>query len=356
MTAIKDAYINALFADSVYITGFIDGMSPAGLKTIQQQRMTPTQAQFIADHFSVVSTINTPDDFGEGSGFDAVVWRGNDGTDYAEKIYVSMRGTEGINDFLADIDLAVNTAASAQYEDMINWWLRISTPVGQMAPQVSRVGIGAAFVAAPPVAGTGEVAGVTQVQVNGHSLGGHLASAFARIFGNTLVIDGVSTFNSAGFIANSEAVFGSLAQALGTGPTQYRSAAQTNYFARNGINVTTNSFYFNQIGQRQDIFNEQSGPLATHENHSMYKLTDTLALGNALSQIAPELSLETFNEILEAASATPAASLESLLDALRRLTTGDSPSPTPVGDASDSAASRVAYHQNLLFWVDSTAF
>ena len=36
---------------------------------------------------------------------------------------------------------------------------------------------------ATTVTATGNLVGVTSVQVNGHSLGGHLASSFARIFG-----------------------------------------------------------------------------------------------------------------------------------------------------------------------------
>lgn len=45
----------------------------------------------------------------------------------------------------------------------------------------------------------GRLVGATSVQVNGHSLGGHLATAFTRIFGSAWGVEHVGTFNSAGF-------------------------------------------------------------------------------------------------------------------------------------------------------------
>lgn len=46
------------------------------------------------------------------------------------------------------------------------------------------------------VAGTGELHGVARVHVNGHSRGGHLATAFARIFGSggSMRINGNNSF------------------------------------------------------------------------------------------------------------------------------------------------------------------
>jgi Ca2+-binding RTX toxin-like protein len=60
------------------------------------------------------------------------------------------------------------------------------------------------------------------------------------------------------------------------------------------------------------------------------------------------LSLSDATKILDAASSEPAASLETLLDSLRKLY-WKADDKTPAGDAGDSATTRVAYHENLDF-------
>lgn len=106
MTEINNAYINAILADSAYVGGLLQGETGAGLKEKLDIRMTPTLADYIGKNFTVVTQIET----GEGglSSFDATIWRKNnaDGTANPNgKIYVSMRGTQQLTDFLADGDL-----------------------------------------------------------------------------------------------------------------------------------------------------------------------------------------------------------------------------------------------------------
>ncbi|MDK9726249.1 MAG: hypothetical protein OEL88_15390, partial [Sterolibacteriaceae bacterium MAG5] len=342
MTTINDAYINALLADAAYADNLQDGLSDGDLAVQLAPRMTQPQAAFIAANFSIIAH-NESSDL-TGSGFDATVWAGNPGTQYAGKMYVSMQGTLGPADFLTDGDLATSGAARAQILDMVNWWLRITTPTTSQASQI-RIGLDGSFVAGNPVAGTGQLVGVSHVEVNGHSLGGHLATAFARLFGGTLTIDHVTTFNSAGFHAISEPVFLNLENLLGTGAGGFLSDdKQTNVFAEHGISVTTNSFFFSQIGQRLSLFNEEG---SAPSNHSMYKLTDALALMNAMSVFDQNLTIETANTILDAAAASADRSLESMLDAMRKLAGSTDTTQTTVGDVGDSAASRVDYHGKL---------
>ncbi len=340
MTTINDTYINALLADAAYADGLQENLTPEALAGKLTLRMTEPQAAFIAANFSIVSH-NESNDF-TGSGFDATVWKGNPGTPYAGKVYVSMQGTLGAQDFLSDISLVAIGKPRAQLIDMVNWWLQITTPADQLARQVKSTNGTVAI--STPIAGTGQLAGVTNVEVNGHSLGGFLASAFARIFGGSLNIDSVSTFNSPGFQTSSESVFASLELLLLSGAGGFLNNVQTNVFAEHGLNVTTNSFFFDQIGHRQSAFNEKGTGIP---NHSMYKLTDALALADVMSILDSSLSLQNANTILNAASATPAKSLESILDALRKLAGATDTTPTVVGDAGDSAASRIDYHQKL---------
>jgi len=133
MTMIANAYINALLADAAYVD-LSGGTLTSGTNYKELgDRLTPTQADFLAANFEVASAINSPDIPLVGSGFDATVWRGKAGGDYAGQVFVSMRGTEPLPgaDLLADVDLALGGGARSQIADMINWWLKITTPVGQ---------------------------------------------------------------------------------------------------------------------------------------------------------------------------------------------------------------------------------
>ena len=251
---INDTFVNALLADASYVDNLAAGFTDVDLRNALSSRMTPTLATFLGANFTVVTAINTPDDVIRGAGFDGVVWRGNAGTPYAGKLYASMRGTEGIADFVTDGNLALFGDAAQQTADMINWWLRETTPPGQTAAQIEwRLATGSFFSAAR-APGTGHITAADLaggVVVNGHSLGGYLASAFTRLLGTQANVTQTSTFNSAGLAPGSEAVFSAL-QAL-IGPALGRPAfpgsgdtSQLNYFAQHGLNFTTNTFWFSQ--------------------------------------------------------------------------------------------------------------
>ncbi|WP_271466428.1 putative Ig domain-containing protein [Paracidovorax valerianellae] len=128
---------------------------------------------------------------------------------------------------------------------------------------------------------------------------------------------------------------------------------QSNYFAANGLNVTTNSFYFNQQGQRTDVFNEEG---TGFPNHYMYKLTDALALGAALEKLDPTFTISDLNALLKAGDNKMQGSIEGVLDSLRRALAGPSVERLPVGDVSNSAASRATYHATLADLQDNPIF
>ena len=372
MTTIQKDYINALLADASYVD-LTQGMSKDDLILELSERMTPTLAAYIAANFEVASSINSPDIPLLGSGFDATVWRGKAGTAFAGQVFVSTRGTEppGVDIWGADADLATNVAARSQIIDMVNWWLRGSASTTEQARQLlwqneiraadGQIVQPEGYVLGVPAAGTGELAGVTAVQINGHSLGGHLAAAFARIFGGNTGItgsvdaQGVATFNSAGFNANAaEPFFQQLQAVLGTGLSNFAavSARQTNFFAQNGINVTTNTWWFTQMGSRVGLNQEETTGMG---NHSMYRITDLLALGAALEKLDPTLTIDKLNELVKAGSHMPAASLEGVFDGLR-LMLDPAATRLTAGDAKDSDPARKAYHQTLSELQTSPAF
>ena len=324
--------------------------------------MTPTLAKFVADNFTVVTSINTPDDVINGAGFDGVVWRGNAGTPYAGKLFVSMRGTEGVADFVTDANLALRGDAAQQTADMINWWLRETTPVGQTAPQFAWRLLTSSFENTARAPGTGRISAAdlaSGVYVNGHSLGGFLAATFTRLFGTQANVMQTSTFNSAGFAFDSEPVLAALQAKVGPelGRPSFPAAgnpSQLNYFATQGLNLTTNTWWFNQVGQRIELFNEESG--SQIPNHFMYKLTDALAFADAMSKLDPSMTLARANAMFESGSTQIPAELEGTLDGLRRVLQGPNASYTPAADVSGSAGTRVQFHANLNALVQSNAF
>ena len=193
MSNISSAYINAILADAAYIdlnTGVIDAENMQTGDDLPK-RMTPPLAKFIADNLEVISNEYKNDFPGLGSGFDAIVWKGRKGTPYEGKVFVSTRGTQpGEDMFGADLDLALSSSAHSQIIDMVNWWLRETTPATETVRQLVNIptptGVPipsplSLVVPGLPAQGTGRLTGVNSISINGHSLGGHLASAFARI-------------------------------------------------------------------------------------------------------------------------------------------------------------------------------
>ena len=369
MTTINDAYINALLADAAYVDGLAPGLTGANLASLTSGRMTPDLAKFIGDNFTVVTQ-----ESGLASSFEAVVWRGNANTPFAGQVYVSMRGTQGGTDILADGDLASTGLAHGQLADMVNWWLRETIPtltdVGtpRYATQVM-VTPSSDFGLAAPVLGTGRLVDVITIKsINGHSLGGYLATSFTRFFGGKWPIQAVNTFNSAGFsrpaTSNIDQGFSQIAQLIGAsiGLPAF-SNAQDNYFALNGINVTTNTWNpvgFRQYGMRIGLYQEDLTPQGIN-NHYMYKLTDLLALGNAIERLDPTFDVSRLSALVSASGNEMISSYESLLDGLRRSLVDRNATSTLTGDANaDNSGpqpdSRLDFHRNLTTLQHSDAF
>jgi len=209
MNSINNAFINALLAEASYVN-LKNEMDEDEIRiALNRNALTLPQAQYIANNFEVISAINTNDLMG--SGFDAVVWRGRAGGEFAGQVFVSTRGTEpgGMDLFDADIDLATRGVAYSQVRDMVNWWMSATAKPGEMVKQIAVLDTSTSvpmpeatgyktFVAGTPVPATGELYGQVNAitAVNGHSLGGYLATVFTRLFGQS--VNEVQTFNSAG--------------------------------------------------------------------------------------------------------------------------------------------------------------
>lgn len=356
MNKLQEIYINSVLSDAAYVEN-LNNLADENTLGDLNKRMTTSQAKFITSNFEVLAAKETNDFFG--SGFDAVIWRGKENGIAAGKVFVSLRGTEGAQDFITDVDLALSVAARGQIIDMVNWWNQVVTPTNQMAVQIKEVGADSNLSSKPNmlefrfVEKSDSVKGLgilvpdegenLSVTVNGHSLGGHLAGAFARLFQSSIQIDEVNTFNGAGFLATGEFFFKEIETALSLEPTQFYTA-QNNYFAEHGVNVTTNDWWFRQIGSRYTVFNEEGIAVP---NHYMYKITDMLALGYVLSMMDSDLTLEKLNFFLNSGSNQAKDSLETLLDSVRKILLGKDAVETLIGDIDEDADSRQNYYQHI---------
>lgn len=169
------------------------------------------------------------------------------------------------------------------------------------------------------------------LDVTGHSLGGHLAAAFTRLF--PAVDASAITINGAGFptgiinglggnadvnIAN---LFGVLGGAASSG---FDPAAITNIHGDGLDFVSMNSEYgLVQQGAHQEIYIESMGPDALF-GHGSSQMTDSLAVYNLFATLDPALNsasdgLAKITAILEASDSIAAETLESAVTALGKL-------------------------------------
>jgi len=81
-----------------------------------------------------------------------------------------------------------------------------------------------------------------------------------------------------------------------------------------------------------------------------------LALGDAMAKLDPTFDIAEINALFDQGANQTAASLESILDGLRRMVSGGSITPTPVDDVSDGDPTRLAYHENLAELQKSAAY
>ncbi len=293
-----------------------------------------------------------------------------------QTLYLAHRGTTIGRDILADVDLALLSGlARDQVAAMVNWWNDIALPAGTAYRRVDTVPFGATdprtFVDAGAATASGTIAAEVaaasaagRLRVVGHSLGGHLTTVFASLFHDQ--VSHSSTFNGAGLFSTptlaatlANALLGAPLQQVGSvigrSPRLPDASTQDNFYAAHGVNFTTNDLTFVQRGERIGLYNEYTSEpfVSLMENHSQYKLTDSLALFQAFEKFAPGVTLDALAGIAERGSNVQAASLEAMLDAMRKALTGPAIAPTPPSDDGGDGTTeslppaRIEYHRNL---------
>lgn len=263
-------------------------------------RLTLAQAQYIADHYDLVAV--EPDGVGD---FQAVVFKDKRVADGQPGQFVlAIRGSAGAQDFLsADVQLSLVGRALSQNYAMYGFISRLRTPVSE--------------------GGYGLFTDMPQLDVTGHSLGGHLVQRLAAehpewinqgftFNGARLGSDGPSSVPVTVGIQAIWSMFG--------GPP----SSVTNVLSEPGIEMVPSAFTGLRAGVAQDIFAEDQTlvpPFFVAGNHLIEYQVDALNVYRVFEQLmgADPLDPAGMQAILCAASCENLASLETALEWVAQL-------------------------------------
>ena len=300
-----------------------------------------TQASEFVKHWRVAH--HQPDD--PVSGFSATLF---ESLDNPGEFALGIRGTAGLVDINADVgDIVLDGLAVKQIIDLYNYWQRLRTPdtlqvrlarlidapAGLPENQVIDVVEGGGprrYTVAfeqPGETGLGALpAGLSSINVTGHSLGGHLAMAFTRLFPD--VNPTAYVVNAAGLGAGEDNV-DDLFDLLAERPTAFEDQSIVNLYGSAGVNFVAQDsdrwYGLQQAGVRNELFTE-SADWDTTLGHASSEMTDSLAVYDLLIRLSPSLRTATASDALgalrflfEAASHRASTSLESIVGALHDL-------------------------------------
>ncbi|MBI4002641.1 MAG: hypothetical protein HY348_12770, partial [Nitrospira defluvii] len=272
-------------------------------EALKTRGFSDIQATAFVNMYSVVKVFNDPT-----TNFSATLFQKRGST---EKI-LAIRGTESWQDLvISDLQIGL-FGLTNQYQTLRNFLPQI---ISQIQP--------------------GDTLTVT-----GHSLGGFLAQVFT--LDNQNLVSQAYTTNTPGLggvLFNPLGLFGVTGDVVS-------NPLITNLIAQGHSFVASQG---RQFGIPQYVFIEQSlNPL---DNHGKMSITDALALHGVFVKIDPNLTIQKISGILEAASQVSDRSLESALDALRKVLQGPDITSTPISSPlteDGSSAARNTYYANLL--------
>lgn len=293
----------------------------------------------------------------EQSGFTAHAF-----VDSSNNITIGFRGTDEFIDNGQNSVLTLEGAAFRHIIQAVNWWNEVSNADGDLVDSfnITEQGVESAppqnslkiatdnilgmsyYVVKSEATANGDLvaeisASGGNVSVTGHSLGGHIAMAFAGVFSGE--VEEVVTFNSPGFKDNSitQAFFnflgGSLPQPgdpkitnviadadLGLGKS-FSPIAGLNSIPGSEVNISI---------EDQLILGEPKFPVAF--NHSQMILTDALAIMSAINPFASNLTTTIFETLLSSVSGATYDSLEKVISSFRAAIVGNDESISPGND------------------------
>lgn len=350
MTSTQQMYFNSELALAAYASLRPGAAADQLAALTANNNMSVMQAQEFARRYPTV--IAQFDD--TATSFSATVF-----ADTSGNLALAIRGTLEAGDYIpTDVNIAINGAGYDQIAALYNWWQRLTHRQGesitvyrvdltdQAHPLIGETVLNDLGTPTTPV-----ISPQAAVDVTGHSLGGHLALAFAGLF--PINARQVYAFNAPGFIDSAEnrTFFQALGGAVpaGTAPSgvptfnviaDSASASDVSWSGIAGRN--------SRPGVAVDIPIEDQTALAEPErfgalNHSQAALADSLAVYALLAQLDPALSTASYKMLLSGAAAGTPASLEGTVYALQRQLNIDD-APLPVGN---QAVNRNALYQAI---------
>ena len=302
MSTIQDMLMAALMADAAYVevpdvvpgTG---GLSGDDLTRELQNggRLTETEAELISSQYDLVAST-----MASGVGFQALVFQKHGASGQPGEFVLAIRGTELTwADVAADIALELVAAAGGQDGALLQFVDRLARPLAQG-------GYGLALPAG-------------SLDATGHSLGGHLVQAL--VSAQPSLIHAGYTFNGAGLGLNLTNPAANVALALQAAWLQFGGVATkvTNVIGEAGLDIVPSALTGAKVGDIRELFTEsQTFPW---DEHSMGILVDSLMVYRAFEALVgtAQFDMATVTGILRAASSSPLASLESVLNSLAGL-------------------------------------
>ncbi|MBE2263483.1 MAG: hypothetical protein IAE92_12125 [Burkholderiaceae bacterium] len=352
MTNISTLSAMAQLAQGSYssFTGVASSSQLIDALTTGPSGFSAAQAERMADHYSVVLQYNddTAGANGSGTSLSLTVFRDNAG-----KLTLAIRGTlEPIGDiFPTDANIALRGAGYDQIAALYNWWQRVSHASGQAVAQyrVTEYALSEAPASALLLYSTLNGTSVRSVvleriadanatgalipalsadgdgklDVSGHSLGGHLAMAFAALFPDATA--SATTFNAPCYSTTSinQQFFATLGAAV---PTQANIGDITANVVANHTSAADVSWQgiamlHSRPGTALDVPIEAQTPPSAEPvkpdalNHSQMVLADALAVYALFDKAQTGLSTTAFNSLLKGATNQEHAGLEGLVGA-----------------------------------------
>ncbi|MFZ1832670.1 MAG: calcium-binding protein [Pseudomonadales bacterium] len=271
---------------------------------------------------------------------------------------LAIRGSNSYGDWVSDLtQILPSGAAYDQIVEMYNWWQKVSNPQGTLVGQCTiarglgsappnsvELWAGAYLLQTAPVQATGELSQALAldplIDVTGHSLGGHLAMAFASIFAAD--VGQVTVFNAPGFLSSTvnQRFFAGLGGSIPDGLRTTNVIASENGSDSNSFSPIGG--LHSRPGVAVDVPIEDQSAWPPAGNHAIALLAESLAAYQLLVQLDPGLTLERYHALLQSSSNRMDASLERVIDGVRALI-GIDADPLPTGSAQREALYQAIY-------------
>ena len=334
MISIKALFEQAQLAEASY-ANLLPGLDVATelQNTGNNMHFSSAQATTFVSQWQVVDHIPDTE-----SGFSATLFERLDNGAGTGQFSLAIRGSTDLTDFAADGgDIFLDGMAQDQLVDLYNYWQRLSTRSSNAYSAAQLVTLTAETVALTAAYALSSVAGLayeailraranviidnpthtvrtiqfvdsftlsdvnlrqgiagalpdelTAFDVSGHSLGGHLAMAFTRLF-PLLDADAVGV-NGLGFRPSNSNVDHMFA--LLGGAAAFDAAKIYNVYGLEGPEFAAqNTWLLSQVGGYQGIYIENGGLFtSTFGGHAADQMTDSLVLYDIFAKIDPALN------------------------------------------------------------------